>query len=175
MILAPMRFGGYTWEYNPHTIKILSEKEIIENKIPYANNVIQNFGRMSRVVKGEGYIYGSSCFAQYDALWNIYKENKKGILSVPEFVVMEAEFYTLEIKGEPTDSLINYSFVFIEVMNSERNGKTNSPVSEHTIVEGQNLWTVGNIYNISVEKLLELNPNIKHPFDVEEGEQVQLC
>jgi hypothetical protein len=170
-----MRFNGHSWKYNPHTIKILSEKEIVENKIPYSSNVIQNFGRMARVIKGEGCLYGSDCFSQFDALWKIFRENKSGVLSIPEFAVMNGEFYSLEITGEPTDKMISYSFTFIEVMDKDRESREKSPATIHNTLQGQSLWTIANIYNLDVEALLSLNPQIKHPFDIEEGDKVKLC
>lgn len=172
MILAPMRFCGYTWKYNPHTIKILSKKEIKENKIPFSDSVIQNFGRIARVIKGEGCIFGSDCFARYDELWRIYSSNKRGILSVPDFAVMEAEFVSLEIIGEPTDKLIKYSFVFTEIMNTKRNRFIHT---EHITKSAENFFTIANLYDISVDRLMTLNPEHKNPFDIYEGDVIMLC
>lgn len=172
MILSPMRFKGNIWQYNPQTIRLLSHKEIVENKIPYSDSILHNFGRIARIVKGEGCIYGDDCFARFDSMWKLYLKNTSGVLSVPEFVTMKAVFSSLEIVGEATDKLIGYTFTFIEDMDTENE----IPVVEtHRAIKGQSLWDVGNIYEIAVENLLKLNPDIKHPFDIKEGDEIRLC
>lgn len=172
MVISPMRYKEHIWNYNPEKIKILSKKEIIENKIPMADNIIQNFGRTARVITGEGSLFGNDCFSQFDELWHLYREESPGVLSVPEFVVMKAYFSDLTIIGEPTDKLITYSFLFTEVMDSE---KVKSPVTVHIVSQGESLWDIANRYNVSVEDLLFLNGNIPNPFGINAGDEVKLC
>lgn len=172
MIISPMKFKDLIWNYNPEKIKILSEKEIVESKIPMSYSDIQNFGRMARVIKGEGSLFGSDCFSQFDKLWQVYREDTAGMLSIPEFAVMQAMFTSLYIVGEPTDSLITYSFTFTEIMGEEQE---ESFLTSHTVIEGESLWDVSNRYNIPIDELVALNPSVQNPFMLKKGDEVVLC
>ena len=68
--------------------------------------------------------------------------------------------------------MIQYAFTFTEVIDTS---KEKSPRTVHIALEDESLWDIGYKYDISVEKLLELNPEIKHPFDVSEGMEVSIC
>lgn len=168
---AVMRFRNLTWRFNPHTVKISSKTDTSENHIPFGNNITESFGRNVRTVTGEGYLCGEDCFSQYRDLWKLYKENVSGILSLPEFLVMKAYFSSIEIIGEPSDNLIRYIFTFTEVIEDKSDPLDTSCVA----LKNQSLWDISYIYNISVEELLALNTNLKHPFDLAEGQVIKLC
>lgn len=172
MEISPMRFKQHTWNYNPEKIKILSQKEVVENIVPSADNITRNFGRNARVITGEGSILGEDCFKEFYNMWSVFQDNTSGVLSIPEFAVMNAYFTSLSVIGEATDNLIKYAFTFTEVMDTS---KEKSPKTVHIALEGESLWDIGYKYEISVEKLLELNPEIKHPFDVSQGMEVSIC
>ena len=172
MIISPMKFKDLIWNYNPEKIKILSEKEIVENKIPMSYSDIQNFGRMARVIKGEGSLFGSDCFSQFDRMWQVYRENTAGLLSIPEFAVMQAMFTSLHIVGESADNLITYSFTFTEVMGEEQE---NSLITNHTVTAEENLWDISNRYNIPIDELIALNPSVQNPFMLKQDDEVILC
>lgn len=172
MVLSPMRYKSHTWNYNPSSIKLLSQKEVIQQKIPMADNVLQNFGRNARVITGKGYLVGEDCFSQYDEMWKLHCSRESGILSVPDFAVMRACFTHLEIVGEPTDKMITYSFTFVEEMDTQRE---KSPITFHIVEGNQSLWDIGYIHSVTVEELLRLNPQYKNPFDVKENDEVVLC
>lgn len=167
-----MSFKSHIWTYNPSKVKFLSRKEIVEQKIPMGKNILQNFGRNSRVISGEGYLFGEDCFSQYDALWKVHKEETSGLLTIPKFSVMYGYFTNLEIVGEPTENLISYKFTFVEDMESIDNEY--SP-SFCYVNSGESLWDISRKYNISVEKLLGLNLWVKNPFSLSEGDKVFLC
>lgn len=169
---SPMRFKNLTWNYNPHSIKITSKKSMFQGKIPDGDNILKSYGRDCIVIIGEGCFYGENAFDKYRELWKLFKENKAGILSVPEFVVVKAYFSSLEIIGEATDNLINYKFTFIEDINSDRE---KYKVTRHIAKDGESLWDVSYNYDISVEELLSLNPTLKHPFDLLPEFEVKLC
>ena len=172
MEISPMRFKSHTWNYNPEKIKILSQKEVVESIVPLSDNITQSLGRNARVVTGEGCIYGENCFEEFYSMWDVFRDNTPGVLSLPEFAVMNACFTSLSIIGEATDSLIKYNFTFTEVMDTSRD---KSPETVHIALEGESLWDIGYQYNISVEQLLELNTELKHPFDVSVGQEVSIC
>lgn len=167
-----MSFKNHIWSYNPSTVKLLSSKEIVEQKIPMSNNILQNFGRNSRVITGEGYLFGENCFNQYDALWKLHKDETSGLLTIPKFSVMYGYFVNLEIVGEPTENLISYKFTFIEDMSVIDSDYSPSFCYAK---DKESLWNISNKHNIGVEKLLTLNQGLKDPFDLSEGDRVNLC
>ncbi|MBQ9674122.1 MAG: LysM peptidoglycan-binding domain-containing protein [Ruminococcus sp.] len=172
MILSPMRFKGVTWQYNPHTINISCQKNMVENKIHLNDSILQNFGRNARVISGEGCMYGEDCFTRMAKLWKLYRSNESGLLMIPEFTAVRAMFSSLKIIGEPTDKLIKYSFSFTEIMETVREQIL---PDIHIVRFGENLWDISFNYSICVETLLKLNPNIRHPFSLSEGDEVRLC
>lgn len=172
MEISPMRFKSHTWNYNPEKIKILSQKEVVESIVPLDDNITESLGRNARMVTGEGCVFGENCFEEYYSIWGVFRDNTPGVLSIPEFAVMNAYFTSLSVIGEATDNLIRYSFSFTEVMDTTRE---KSPKTVHIAGDGESLWDIAYKYDITVEKLLELNPEIKHPFDVDEGLEVSIC
>lgn len=172
MILAPMRFAGYTWHYNPKTINITCKKNTVENKIHNSDSVVQCFGRTARIISGEGYIFGDDCFERMEELWNLYRNKTEGVLTVPEFAAVRAVFTDLKLVGDAKDKLIKYLFSFTEVMKTE---SMRSPLDTHTALNGESLWDVAYRYSLSVEKLLSLNPDLKDPYALTAGKQVNLC
>ena len=172
MKIAKMSFKNHFWTYNPSTVKLLSNREIVEQKIPMGNNLIQNFGRNSRVVTGEGYLFGEDCFSQYDSLWKVHKEETSGLLTIPKFSVMNSYFTSLEIVGEPKENLISYKFTFVEDMSGI--DKTYLP-SFCYAESGESLWNISNKYNVDIERLMLLNNQLKNPFDLKVGDKVALC
>ena len=144
MKIAKMSFKNHFWTYNPSTVKLLSDREIVEQKIPLGNNLIQNFGRNSRVITGEGYLFGEDCFSQYDSLWKVHKEETSGLLTIPKFSVMNSYFTSLEIVGEPKENLISYKFTFVEDMSGV--DKTYLP-SFCYAESDESLWNISNKYN----------------------------
>ena len=172
MEISPMRFKSHTWNYNPEKIKILSQKEVVESIVPLDDNITESLGRNARVVTGEGCVFGENCFEEYYSIWCVFRDNTPGVLSIPEFAVMNAYFTSLSVIGEATDNLIRYSFTFTEVMDTTRE---KSPKTVHIASDGESLWDIAYKYDITVEKLLELNPELKHPFDVTEGLEVSIC
>lgn len=172
MNIAKMSYKNQFWKYNPSTVKLLSTREIVEQKIPMSGNVIQNFGRNARVVTGEGYFFGEDCFLQYDNLWGLHKEETSGLLTIPKFAVMNCYFLNLEIIGEPKENLIKYKFTFLEDMDG---CESRFVPSFHIVEKGESLWNISNKYNISVEELLSRNLWLKNPFSLVVGDKVILC
>ena len=54
MLLAPMRYKGYSWPPNPRVYSIDYERNMAVNKIPFGYYFLQDLGRTRRVMRGEG-------------------------------------------------------------------------------------------------------------------------
>ncbi|MDP4119456.1 MAG: LysM domain-containing protein [Bacillota bacterium] len=173
MNLASMRFCGYTWRYNPKTIKISDGKNLAEINLPNGISVLQDFGQKDRVITGEGELFGDDAFIQYNILRKLYEEKRTGILSIPNTNPFVAVFSGLSVIGVPAPNLVQYSFTFREDMKTSFQEESEKIV--HIATDGETLFTIANKYETTVEKLLQLNPNIRRPNEIVVGESVTIC
>lgn len=171
MKLVPMKFKGVSWHHNPREIKFECEKNIGELCAPFEKSYIQNMGRKNMIISGTGELYGSDCMEQFSSLLELFKQGGTGVLSIPKLPSIFAVFESLKISGEPKPDVLCYSFVFREVMEE----KLSSPMGAHVMKYGETLWDVAYLYDMPVEQLVRLNPEIRRPDESVEGFVVILC
>ena len=58
MNLSPMRYRGYTWPHNPRVYTIEYNRTMAAHKIPFGQYQLQDLGRSSRIMRGEGEFVG---------------------------------------------------------------------------------------------------------------------
>lgn len=165
-----MRFCGVQWHHNPRRISFECEKNINELQSVSGRALVQNCGRKNMLIKGEGELYGADCMQQFERLFELFKTSGAGILSVSGISPVYAVFEELKIAGMPKPDILTYGFVFREIMQKKHAGK---PVS-HIARDGENLWDISEKYGISIDTLVTLNPQIRRPDIVDEGEAVRL-
>ena len=171
MKLIPMKFGGVVWHHNPREITFECEKNVNELLSPFESSAIQETGRRNMIIKGEGELYGEDCLEQFARLFELFKKSGQGVLAIPQISPVYAVFESLRIIGQPRPDVLTYSFVFREVMQSQSEDK---PVN-YVVGEDESLWDVSYKFGISIDKLVELNPQFKRPDIVNEGEVIRLC
>ena len=93
------------------------------------------------------------------------------MLTIPNFPSFYAEFESIRLIGKPRNDVLTYGFVFREVMEEKESGNN----TFHTARDGENLWDISYKYNIVIDELVRLNPQIKRPDIVAEGEVIRLC
>lgn len=168
---VPMRFDGYEWHHNPKEINFFVEKNVSEQSAPFEYSSIQTTGRKNMVISGIGELYGEDCMQQFSNLLKLFLEHTKGILALYKFNPIFAVFENLKIIGEPKPNILTYSFVFREVMqNKKENNK-----KFHIVKNGENLWDISYAYNISIDTLVRLNPQVKRPDELVAKSKVILC
>lgn len=171
MKLVPMRFKGVEWRHNPKEIVFECDKNIKELSSPNGTSYIQNMGRKNMTICGTGELYGSDCLEQFDRLLSLFKQGGQGVLAIPKITPVFAVFESLKIKGMPKPDLLEYCFVFREVMEK----KQSDNLSLYTAKEGECLWDISYKFGISVDKLVRLNPSVKRPDISLEGSVIKLC
>lgn len=174
MNLEVMSYKNYQWPYNPQSLEIMHQRNLKEQTVPFFGNVIQDFGKSKRIIKGEGIFLGKSCDKDLNLLKEAFEENGSGILRIPNFSPFLASFKSLNVKREAGASAINYTFEFWEEF-SENSLTSHDFTENYYIVEpGDTLFDISAIYNVSVDKLLSLNKFIKRPDSLIAGQKVIL-
>ena len=171
MKLVPMRFKGAEWRHNPREISFECTKQVNELHAPYGKSYIQNTGRRNMLIKGEGELYGSDCGEQFARLFSLFKSGGASVLAIPELGTVYAVFEQLKAKGYPKPDILLYSFVFREVMEYETEDRQTS----YTAAQGETLWDVSYRFDIVIDRLVALNPQVKRPDENIGGQEVALC
>lgn len=185
MELTPMRFKDYVWPHNPRVYTIDYERTMAENKVPYGLYHLQDLGRRHRVMRGEGEFVGKDAYAQFGALANVFYSQGAGLLVHPLWQSAKAHFVELKLKQEPRPDYVSYSFVFWEdleyydsALREEAKDETQSDagigVLIHTVVKGDTLWALAKQYGVTLERILQLNPQIKNPNLIRVGQEVRV-
>lgn len=170
MELAIMRFKGRTFRCNPLSLEILCGRNTASYKVPFSGEIHRDMGLGCRVIKGEGELEGKDCIEQYAQLSALQREGDEGILSLPIMEPVKAVFTGLKALAQVTPDKITYSFEFTEVKSPEKKtGKV------HLVKSGETLFDIAFDFSVSVDRLVELNPQVKRPDELKEGEEIRLC
>lgn len=171
MKLIPMRFMGYEWHHNPREIKFECAKKVSESLVPESSAQIQETGRKNMMISGVGELYGADCQSQFEALLELFKKKGVGVLAIENLEPVFAVFENISLIGTPREDVLTYGFVFREVMEEKESAKPDC----HIAAEGENLWDISYRYGIVIDELVRLNPQIKRPDIVAQGEVIRLC
>ena len=91
-------------------------------------------------------------------------------LSIENVKPFHAVFESLTLIGKPKPDVLTYRFLFREVMSEADNVP-----HTYTPGENENLWDVSYRFGIGIDALMALNPQVKRPDILTEGEVVRLC
>lgn len=173
MNLEKMSYKNYVWSHNPKEIVIEEEKNIKEFLLPFSTNVLQNFGRKKRVVKGVGEFFGDACLEDFNELRGIYVNDDTGYLKLPNTEPFLAAFKLLKMSGVGSQNVITYTFEFWEKIEQNLN-KANFKNKYYTAIDGETLWNIAYKCDMTVNELARLNPQIKRPDSLKGGQRVVL-
>ena len=168
-----MRFCGFTFHHNPATLKIESAGNIRELESPCCEPHSEHLGNRLRRISGEGELYGADCIAQFRQLQRLFEKGTAGLLSLPHMPAMSAYLRELQMTAQPKENVLGYRFVFIEAQPRDNGG--NLPEYYETIVPDESLWDISYRYQVPIEELVRLNPQIRYIDDLDAGERVRLC
>lgn len=170
---VPMRFCGYTLHHNPATLKIENIGNIRELDSPCCEPQTEHLGNRLRHISGEGELYGAECIKQYRELCGLFDKGKAGLLSLPHMPALYAYLSELRLIAEPREDVLTFRFAFIE---SQPPAKDESSIGVYTTqTEGESLWDIGYRFDVPIDVLVTLNPQIMYIDDLDEGERVRLC
>lgn len=113
--MAKLRFKGYEFSYNPKTITIKQEKQILAHPLPQEKSVFQqDMGKRPIEIFGEGELFGEQANKQFKEIYSLFQSEGSGLLTLPHFKPVYC--FLAEIKNikRAGPELISYSFKFIE-------------------------------------------------------------
>lgn len=168
-----MSYKGYTFAINPYIIRIKHKARITRNSVPFQSESVQDFGRKACEISGEGELVGYDCEKQFADIRRLFLAGGSGLLLLPGFEPFYAFFESFELLEEPSDSLIKYSFSFCE--DTSQKHFEQQPTTSYTANGEKSLWDISYEKGISVEELLDKNPNIMRPdVPINSGEVIVL-
>lgn len=172
MISANMRYKGFEWHHNPKKLSIKNNRKTLTLSYPYSCEETSEMFKQRCVIFGEGELYGENCIGQFNDLNRVFSKGGPGVLSIGGMPSVQAYFTRLELLCEPKESIISYSFEFVQCSSQE---KQNTSVNYHIAQSEETLWDIAYAYGVSVESLLQLNTNIRRPDSVKKGDRVIIC
>lgn len=192
MKLAPMQFKNFIWPHNPQVFSIEFQRTMALHKIPFGKHCLQNLGMNRRVMKGEGEFVGASAYSQFKQLASLFYEETPGVLVHPLWQSSKVYFVELFLKQEPRENYVRYGFCFWECFdaleqatltevkkpesNASSGGQTKAEAARyHTVRSGDSLWKIASQYDLTLNRILLLNPQIKNPNLIRVGEQVRIA
>ena len=187
MILSPMRFKNFVWPHNPRVYSITFERKLAVHKIPFGRHRIQSLGQTRRVLKGEGEFVGEGAYDTFKALASVFYEETPGVLVHPVWMTTTAWFAGLELRQAPRRDDVAYSFEFWEVIDGAGDTKLVVQAAEtsdqsagdeqaewYTVARGDTLWGLSRRYGVALNRIIELNPDIRNPNLIYPGQKVRI-
>ena len=174
-MLASMRFKDYVWPYNPRTFEIEYRRKLVQHRLPLSGAISQNMGPSARIFKGEGEFVGPNAYKLFEELADVFYIDTPGILSHPLWPSVNAYFTKLELKQEPQEDYVRYSFEFEEYADGKRQlGSNYTKAVIHIVSEGETLGSIAADNNTTLSNLILLNPDIKNPNMLTPGSEISL-
>lgn len=109
-----LRFKGYELSYNPKSLSLKKERNLLQLNSPLSGNIIQDLGFNAAVITGEGVFYGSDAKKQYDLLYSLFLNGKSEVLHIPGYKPFYAYFTSISSSRKAGADILSYSFKFIE-------------------------------------------------------------
>lgn len=174
MKLQLMEFAGFRWHQNPAALSVSHARQVQEKMVPYGGEILQDMGRRSIVVTGEGVLKGSRAALQFETLRKFYEAGTVDVLKIMGLPPIMAKLTKLELTGKFNPDKLGYRFTFCEDSTAVLPEMPLRHSGVYTAEEGDNLWQIANQFGTAVETLQAKNPQIQWPGFLPAGMQVVL-
>lgn len=169
-----MEFAGFRWPQNPASLSVSHARQVQTQAVPYGGEILQDLGRRSIVVTGEGVLKGSRAPMQFETLRKFYETGTVDVLRIMGLPPIMARLTKLELVGKYNPDKLGYRFTFCEDITAPLPKRTVRHGDVYTAQEGDNLWQIANENGTTVETLQVKNPQIQWPGFLPTGMQVAL-
>lgn len=187
MELTPMRFKNYVWPHNPKLFQITEKRRLAVNPVPFGKGTVTDMGVDLRILKGEGEFAGENAYDEFLKLKAVFDEGTAGLLVHPVWRSIRVWFSSLSLMQEPLSDYVSYAFEFVEDNDSYyqtedkpenedsvTNGTVNGSSKTYTVKSGDTLWGIAKKYDITLNQIIALNPQIKNPNLISVGQVVNV-
>lgn len=165
-----MKYKDYTFPSNPAVMKVEVRSDCHSAQMPDKSSVVENVSVCPAVIDGNGEFFAENGLQACDYLQHLLKEKTSGWLFAPSLSPVKAFLTEFSYEQDAKTNAYRYKFRFVE----DCNDKTEqASLSYTTALEGENAFDIADKYNISIDRLMELNDFIT-PFDITEGDRVVL-
>lgn len=169
---VPIKFCDFEFSVNPQSMEIISDSKYSKTQLANQNYCIDNFLTQPSVISGIGSFVGDNANDEFISLFEIFKQGKVGTLQFSGMRPINCIMTKLNKKLESFENVVSYEFEFLEVPRNKDNLDGQGKV--YTIQDGETLWNVAVKFDISIEKIMKLNPEISSPFNVKLGDKVNI-
>ena len=114
MALTPMQYKSYVWPHNPRTYRIMYQRQVAVQKVPFGRYALQNLGLTRRVMEGEGEFFGPEAYDEFRKLASVFYQEGPGMLIHPVWQSANVYFVGLALAQEPKQDYVRYTFTFWE-------------------------------------------------------------
>ena len=180
-MLAPMRYKDFTWPNNPRTYTISYERQTAVHKVPQGAYTLEDLGRTCRVMRGEGEFYGPQAYETFKKLATVFYHNGPGVLLHPVWMTTSAYFTELQLRQEPAEDYVAYSFAFQEGYPDYQPMRRIPPEDPaltgkkyHLVAAGDTIWSIARLWDTTAAEILELNPDISNSRALTQGQKVRV-
>lgn len=176
MKLSPMRYKDFIWPHNPKVYEMTYRRSVTPVKLPFGGWVMQDMGKTYRVLSGEGEFVGKQAYEQFKKLAKVFEQGGTGILMHPVWQMTKAVFVSLTLAEEPRENYVRYTFEFWEdadnagafkiipkPVQSQPDAPSGGSARSYTVVKGDTMWAIAARNNMSLARLISLNPQIRNP------------
>jgi prophage DNA circulation protein len=180
-----MRFKNYVWPHNPKTFEVTDVRRLTVNPVPFGRWTVTDMGCEARVLKGEGEFVGDDAYDEFMKLKAVFDEGTPGVLVHPVWQAVRVWFSALYLRQEPLQNFVSYAFEFVEdesrPLTSGAAVSTGSKSSQsgasrtYTVKKGDSLWRIAKMYNLTLNQIIKLNPQIKNPNLIYVGQTVYVA
>gem|GEM_PF-320885 len=185
-----MVFKSFVWPHNPKNINITMINDSKIYNLPGLGSFRKQNSKSYRIISGDGELFGKNAINQFEQLCNLFSQPSSGKLELTSIKSITAYFTELSMTSNPSPNIISYKFKFIEDIKTQvlpinpsttdsqigilANKTFNSNKREHTLDIGENLWDISCRFKVSIDSLLNANPNISDPYNVHDGLKVYI-
>ena len=163
-----MTYKTFTFPQTPTALRISEARATREAVIPFAGTSLQDLGKKRRQVDGEGAFTGADCVETWNALQGLFAQGGEGFLFLPGHDPFLAVLDSLKLSGPPSNDAVKYSFRFIEALPPEIADRA----KVFQAAAGETLWDYARRYGVTIERLVEANPEIRDIDALEAGQEV---